>query len=69
MKREAAEIVKDALARVELCLGPNDQTRHLPTGAQAFVDAVDDVLPRTSLVGSVVMRREPLLQERLLPLL
>ena len=55
--------------RVELCLRPNDQTRHLPTGAQALFDAVDDVLPGTSFAWSVVMRREPLLQECLLPLL
>jgi hypothetical protein len=54
---------------IKFCLRPNDQTRHLPTGAQALLDTFDDVLPRTSLVGSVVMRLEPLLQKRLLPLL
>lgn len=64
-----ALIPRGRFERVELCLRPNDQTGHLPTGAQAFLDAIDDVLPGTSLVGSVVMRREPLLQKRLLPLL
>jgi hypothetical protein len=55
--------------RIEFCLRPNVEPRHLPTGAKALLNSCNDVLPGTRFVRGLAMRCETLLQESLLPLL
>ena len=50
-----AVVPRGCFEGIEFCLRPNDQTRHLPTGAQALLDAVDDFLPGAGFVGSAAM--------------
>lgn len=63
-----ASRARDGFEGIEFCLGPNDETRHLPTGAQALLDAVDDFLPGAGFVGSSAMCGKAVFEERLLPL-
>ena len=55
--------------RVELCLRPNLQQRHLPTGTEAMRYSFNDLLPRSGFRRGSLMCRETLFQEGLLPLL
>lgn len=54
---------------VKFSLRPDAEDRHLSACSKVPLDAIDGLSPRLGLVGSTAMRREPLLQEGLLPLL
>jgi len=54
---------------VELCLGPHMEARHLLACAKTLLDSINDLSPGLGFIGSPAMRRKPLLQEGLLPLL
>jgi hypothetical protein len=54
---------------VEFCLGPNAEWQHLLTGPEARLHSVDRLSPRSSVCGGLSMRRKPLLEQGLLPLL
>lgn len=55
--------------RVELCLRPDRETRHLPAVAETFLYAFDDLFPGTCFVRSPVVFGKAFFQERLLPVL
>jgi hypothetical protein len=54
---------------VEFRLRPNVDMRHLPSGAEALLNALDGLTPRASVTGRAAMRLEPVFQQRSLPLL
>ena len=54
---------------VEFCLGSDTEERHLLAVAKTLLDSINHLSPRLGFFGSPAMRREPLLQEGLLPLL
>ena len=53
---------------VDFCLRPNVEPSHLSAGAKALLNPLDDLSPRPSIAGGLTMRRDPLAQEGLLPL-
>jgi hypothetical protein len=61
-------IPRTGLFGVEFCLRPNVEPGHLSAAAKVLLNALDDFSPRPGVAGRLTMRREPLLQQGLLPL-
>ena len=63
-----AVIPRTSLFGVEFCLRPNVEPGHLSVAAKVPLNALDDLSPWPGVAGRLTMRREPLLQQGLLPL-
>ena len=63
-----AFIPRTSLFGVEFCLRPNVEPSHLSAGAKVFLNPLNDFSPRSGVAGRLTMRRQPLLQQGLLPL-
>ena len=56
-----AFVPRSCVERVELCLWPNGQPRHLPPGAETLLYAFDDFFPGPRFAGCPTMFRETFL--------